>query len=62
MEPLNRVLRKTLKIRGSFPTGEAATKLICLAIRTFEKGGRAVQEWDAARNQLAKMFTRCFDA
>lgn len=52
MESLNRVLRKTLKTKGSFPTEEAATKLIFLAIRNFEKGGRAVREWVAARNQL----------
>jgi len=56
------VLRKTLKTKGSFPTEEAATKLIFLAIRNFEKGGRAVQEWVAARNQLAIMFTGCLDA
>jgi transposase-like protein len=62
MESLNRVLRKTLKTKGSFPTEEAATKLIFLAIRNFEKGGRTVREWVAARNQLAIMFTGRFDA
>jgi transposase-like protein len=62
MESLNRVLRKTLKTKGSFPTEEAATKLIFLAIRNFEKGGRNVREWVAARNQLAIMFTGRFDA
>ena len=44
------------------PTEEAATKLIYLAIRNFEKGGRAVREWVAARNQLAIMFTGRFGA
>ena len=45
------------------PTAEeAATKLIFLAIRKFEKGGRAVREWVAARNQLAIMFAGRFDA
>ena len=44
------------------PTGEAATKLIFPAIRTFEKGGRAVREWVAARNQLAMISTGRFDA
>ena len=53
---------KTLKTKGSFPTEEAATKLIFLAIRNFEKGGRAVREWVAARNQLAIMFAGRFDA
>ena len=62
VESLNRVLRKTLKTKGSFPTEEAATKLIFLAIRNFEKGGRAVREWVAARNQLAIMFAARFDA
>jgi transposase-like protein len=62
MESLNRVLRKTLKTKGSFPTEEAATKLIFQAIRNFEKGGRNVREWVAARNQLAIMFTGRFDA
>ena len=61
-QSLNRVLRKTLKTKGSFPTEEAATKLIFLAIRNFEKGGRAVREWVAARNQLAIMFAGRFDA
>ena len=62
VESLNRVLRKTLKTKGSFPTEEAATKLIFLAIRNFEKGGRAVREWVAARNQLAIMFAGRFGA
>ncbi len=62
VESLNRVLRKTLKTKGSFPTEEAAAKLIFLAIRNFEKGGRAVREWVAARNQLAIMFAGRFDA
>ena len=62
VESLNRVLRKTLKTKGSFPTEEAATKLIFLAIRNFEKGGRAVREWGAARNQLAIMFAGRFGA
>ena len=36
IESLNRVIRKTTKTRGSFPTDDAATKLIYLAIRSFE--------------------------
>lgn len=45
MESLNRVIRKTIKTRGSFPTDEAATKLIHPAIRGFEKDGRNVRAW-----------------
>ena len=47
IESLNRVIRKSIKTRGSFPTDEAATKLIYLAIRKFEKDGRNVREWFA---------------
>lgn len=52
----NRVIRKTTKTRGSFPTDDAATKLIYLAIRNFEKSGRCVREWVAARNQFAILY------
>ncbi|MFT6659282.1 MAG: transposase-like protein [Maritalea sp.] len=62
IESLNRVIRKSIKTRGSFPTEEAATKLIYLAIRNFEKGGRNVSEWFAARNQFAIMFEERFNA
>ena len=62
IESLNRVIRKAIKTRGSFPTDEAATKLIYLAIRSFEKDGRTVREWFAARNQFAIMFGERFDA
>lgn len=62
IESLNRVIRKSIKTRGSFPTDEAATKLIYLAIRSFEKDGRNVREWFAARNQFAIMFNERFDA
>lgn len=41
---------------------EAATKLIYLAIRNFEKGGRNVREWFSARNQFAIMFDERFNA
>jgi putative transposase len=62
IESLNRLIRKSIKTRGSFPTEETATKLIYLAIRNFEKGGRNVREWFAARNQFAIMFDERFDA
>lgn len=61
IESLNRVIRKTTKTRGSFPTDEAATKLIYLAIRNFEKAGRCVREWVAARNQFAILYTERFN-
>ncbi len=62
IESLNRVIRKSIKTRGSFPTDEAANKLIYLAIRKFEKDGRNVREWFARRNQFGIMFGERFDA
>ena len=62
IESLNRVIRKTIKTRGSVPTEDAATKLIYLAIRNFEKGGRNIRDWFAARNQFAIMFEDRFNA
>ena len=40
MESLNRVIRKAIKTRGSFPSEQAAEKLIYLAIRGHEKTSR----------------------
>lgn len=62
VESLNRVIRKALKTKGSFPTEDAATKLIYLAIRNFQKDGRKAREWIAARNQLAILFDTRFTA
>ena len=62
MESLNRAIRKSIKTRGSFPTEEAALKLIYLAIGNFENGGRNVREWFAARNRFAIMFEDIFNA
>lgn len=44
IQSLNSVIRKSIKTRGSFRTEEAATKLIYLAIRTFDKGSWNVRE------------------
>ncbi len=62
IESLNRVIRKSIKTRGSFSTEKAATKLIYLAIRNFARGGRNVREWFAARNHFAIMFEDRFSA
>ena len=61
IESLNRVIRKTTKTRGSFPTDDAAMKLIYLAIRNFERKGSVVQEWVAARNQFAILYPERFN-
>lgn len=56
VESLNRVIRKAIKTRGSFPSEEAAEKLIYLAIRGHEKTSRTVRGWLTAVNQFAMMF------
>jgi transposase-like protein len=37
IEPMNRSLRNIIKNRGAFPSDEAATKLIYLALRNIAK-------------------------
>lgn len=59
---LNRVLRKTLEVWGSFPTGEAAPKLILLAVQSFEKGCSAIRDRVAVRFRLARMFAERINA
>lgn len=56
IEGLNRVIRKAIKTRGSFPSEDAAHKLIYLAIRKHEKTNRSVREWTTAANQFAILF------
>jgi transposase-like protein len=56
IESLNRVIRKSIKTRGSFPSEDAAEKLIYLAIRGHEKTSRTVRGWLTAVNQFAIMF------
>ena len=61
IESLNRVIRKTTKTRDSFPTDDAATKLIYLAVRSFEKAGGAVRKWVAVPNQFAILYPEQFN-
>jgi putative transposase len=56
IESLNRIIRKAIKTRGSFPSEDAAEKLIYLAIRGHEKTARTVRGWLTAVNQFAIMF------
>ena len=53
LESLHRSLRKIIKTRGSFPSDEAATKLLFLAIRNAGVRWRRPIEWTAAMGQFA---------
>ena len=56
VESLNRSLRKIIKTRGSFPTDDAALKLLYLAIRNAGFRWRRPIEWTAAMGQFAILF------
>jgi putative transposase len=57
IESVNARLRKIIKTRGHFPSDEAATKLIWLALRNITADWtRAPQHWKAAMNQFAILY------
>ncbi|PRH38026.1 IS256 family transposase [Burkholderia gladioli] len=61
IENINGQLRKIIKTRGHFPSDEAATKLIWLALRNITAGwGRATHDWKAAMNQFAILYKERF--
>jgi putative transposase len=57
IESMNSSLRKIIKNRGAFPTDEAATKLLYLAIRNIaKKWSKPIRDWKPALNRFAIMF------
>lgn len=57
IESLHMQLRKIIKTRGHFPSDEAATKLLWLALRNIMAGKvRSTREWKAAMNQFAVLY------
>jgi putative transposase len=57
IESVNARLRKIIKTRGHFPSDDAATKLIWLALRNITADwGRAAQDWKVAMNQFAILY------
>nr|EMN19641.1 transposase, mutator-like family protein [Leptospira santarosai serovar Arenal str. MAVJ 401] len=57
IESMNMGLRKIIKNRGSFPTDEAAIKLLYLALNNMsKKWTMPIQEWGKAMNQFAILF------
>ena len=62
LESLHRSLRKIIKTRGSFPSDEAATKLLYLALRNAGVHWRRPVEWTAAMGQFAILFEERFPA
>jgi putative transposase len=63
IESVNARLRKILKTRGHFPTDEAATKLIWLALRNItSEWSRPSPAWKEAMNQFAILYENRFTA
>ena len=62
VEALNRSLRKIIKTRGSFPTDDAAMKLLYLAIKNAAVHWRRGVEWTNAMGQFAIQFGERFPA
>jgi transposase-like protein len=61
IESLHMRLRKIIKTRGHFPTDEAATKLLYLALRNIIAKWKAPSiEWKAAMPHLAVLFGERF--
>jgi transposase-like protein len=57
IESVHARLRKIIKTQGHFPSDEAATKLIWLALRNITAGWtRPTREWKAAINQFAILY------
>jgi putative transposase len=57
IESINARLRKIIKTRGHFPSDDAASKLIWLALRNITADwGRAAKDWKEAMNQFAILF------
>jgi putative transposase len=61
IESINARLRKIIKTRGHFPSDDAASKLIWLALRNITADwGNAAQDWKTAMNQFAILYEERF--
>lgn len=61
IESINAHLRKIIKTRGHFPSDDAASKLIWLALRDITADwGRAAHNWKEAMNQFAMLYEERF--
>ena len=62
IESVNARLRKIIKTRGHFPSDEAASKLIWLALKNITADwGRAANNWKSAMNQFAILYQDRFE-
>lgn len=61
IESLHSRLRKAVRVRGHFPSDEAASKLLFLVLREVSQNWKMPsREWNAARTQFAVIFGNRF--
>jgi putative transposase len=60
IESLNMSLRKAIKLRGAFPSEDAALKVMYLALRNLARKWNAVQGWKEALNRFALLWEARF--
>ena len=61
LESVHAQLRKIIKTRGHFPTDEAATKLLWLALRNItRRWTMPVRPWREAMSQFALLYQERF--
>ena len=62
VESLHMSLRKVIKNRGSFPSEEAALKMLYLALRKVTAKWKTVQHWKAALNHFTLLWPERIEA
>jgi putative transposase len=62
IESLNSTIRRSVRVRGHFPSEEAAMKLIWLQLREVtQKWKKAAREWHSAKAQFGLLFGDRFE-
>ena len=56
VESLHMTLRKVIKTRGSFPSEEAALKLLYLALKNVRKRWQATRDWKPSLNHFTLLW------
>jgi len=61
VESLHMSLRKVIKTRGSFPSEEAALKLLYLALKNVRKRWQATRDWKPSLNHFTLLWGSRFE-
>lgn len=62
IESLNSTIRRSVRVRGHFPSEEAAVKLLWLQLREVTRNWKMpAREWHAAKAQFGLLFGERFE-